>query len=221
MYKEPQDIISDLIQEDITVDINQGEEAPTMEPIQPEAPKKITVDIEPKVKVNIVNPNMKKLQFELNMRKALNGDILIFDHADIDIVLIVEKKKIVAFPKEIMSEVVYGAESRLMEWMRKNGIIEYDSIQSGNVYGSLEGKIHETSERDVIKSTIYQLTEWMKSESPSSLMKQGHDDMVQDAVLDPDEDVSTELGEVPHAPEKGSILQHNLFAPYLYGKYTY
>ena len=221
MYKEPQDIISDLIQEDITVDIKQGEETPTMEPIQPEAPKKITVDIEPKVKVNIVNPNMKKLQFELNMRKALNGDILIFDHADIDIVLMVEKKKIVAFPKEIMSEVVYGAESRLMEWMRKNGIIEYDSIQSGNVYGSLEGKIHETSERDVIKSTIYQLTEWMKSESPSSLMKQGHDDMVQDAVLDPDEDVSTELGEVPHAPEKGSILQHNLFAPYLYGKYTY
>ena len=44
-----------------------------------------------------------------------------------------------------MSEVVYGAESRLMEWMRKSGIIEYDSIQGGNVYGSLEGKIHEST----------------------------------------------------------------------------
>ena len=38
----------------------------------------------------------------------------------------VEKKKLVAFPKDLMSEVVYGAESRLMEWMRKNGIIQYE-----------------------------------------------------------------------------------------------
>ena len=133
----------------------------------------------------------------------------------------VEKKKIVAFPKDLMSEVVYGAESRLMEWMRKSGIIEYDSIQGGNVYGSLEGKIHESKERDSIKSTIYQLSEWIKSEAPSSKMKKGHDDMMQDAVLRPDESMSTELGEVPHEEEKGSIMQNSLFAPYLYGRYTY
>jgi hypothetical protein len=52
-------------------------------------------------------------------------------------------------------------------------------------------------------------------------MKKGHDDMMQDAQLKPDEDMSTELGEVPHAEEKGSILQHNLFAPYLYGRYSF
>ena len=133
----------------------------------------------------------------------------------------VEKKKLVAFPKDLMSEVVYGAESRLMEWMRKNGVIEYDSIQGGNVYGSLEGKIHESKERDPIKSTIYQLSEWIKSEAPSSKMKKGHDDMMRDAQLEPDEENHTELGEVPHAEEKGSITQHGLFAPYLYGRYTY
>ena len=163
----------------------------------------------------------KAVNFEMNVRKALNGDLLIFDHTDIDIVLMVEKKKIVAFPKDLMSEVVYGAESRLMEWMRKNGVIEYDSIQGGNVYGSLEGKIHESKERDSIKSTIYQLSEWIKSEAPSSKMKKGHDDMMRDAQLEPDEENHTELGEVPHAEEKGSILQHSLFAPYLYGRYTY
>ena len=27
--------------------------------------------------------------------------------------------------------------------------------------------------------------------------------------------------EVPAEEQKGSILQHNLFAPYLYGRYTY
>ena len=48
-----------------------------------------------------------------------------------------------------------------------------------------------------------------------------HDEMMDNAMLDPDAENSTELGEVPHEEEKGSILQHNLFAPYLYGKYTY
>ena len=217
-YKQPQDIISDLIQEDITVNIQQNDTPVMPEPV---VPREITVDIKPQVKVNIINPNMKKLQFELNMRKALNGDILVFDHKDIDIVLMVEKKKIVAFPKEIMSEVVYGAESRLMEWMRKNGIIEYDSIQGGNVYGSLEGKIHETDERDIIKSTIYQLSEWMMSEAPAGKMIKGHDDMVQDELLEPDQDMSTELGEIPHEPEKGSIRSFGMFDPYMYGRYTY
>ena len=52
-------------------------------------------------------------------------------------------------------------------------------------------------------------------------MKKGHDDMMQAAQLEPDEENHTELGEVPHGEEKGSIAQHNLFAPYLYGRYTY
>ena len=226
MYKKPQDIVSDLLQEDIGIDI----QTPTSVNFKsPEPDTDIGVDIEkdkevyikPQISVDIINNNARTTKFEMNIRKALNGDLLVFDHADIDIVLMVEKKKIIAFPKDLMSEVVYGAESRLMEWMRKNGVIEYDSIQGGNVYGSLEGKIHESKERDSIKSTIYQLSEWIKSEAPSSKMKKGHDDMMQDAQLQPDEENHTELGEVPHAEEKGSILQNTLFAPYLYGRYTY
>lgn len=226
MYRKPQDIVTDILNEDVgidilrptSIDVNSSEEDPKL---GVDVKKNKQIDIKPQVSVNIVNNDSKTTTFEMNIRKALNGDLLVFDHADIDIVLMVEKKKIVAFPKDLMSEVVYGAESRLMEWMRKNGIIEYDSIQGGNVYGSLEGKIHESKERDPIKSTIYQLSEWIKSEAPSSKMKKGHDDMMQDGLLQPDEENHTELGEVPHAEEKGSIVQHSLFAPYLYGRYTY
>ena len=31
--------------------------------------------------------NEKKVRLELNARQALNGDVMIFDHGDIDIVL--------------------------------------------------------------------------------------------------------------------------------------
>ena len=226
MYSKPQDIITELLKEDVNIDIQTPtginlKPPPTEDDFNIDIEKDKDVHINPQLGVKITNNNERTVNFEMNVRKALNGDLLVFDHADIDIVLMVEKKKIVAFPKDLMSEVVYGAESRLMEWMRKNGIIEYDSIQGGNVYGSLEGKIHESKERDSIKSTIYQLSEWIKSEAPSSKMKKGHDDMMQDAQLEPDDKNATELGEVPHAEEKGSIVQHSMFAPYLYGRYTY
>ena len=181
----------------------------------------VKVNVKPTVSVEIKNPNKKRIGFEMNMRKALNGDLMIFDHKDIDIIVMTEKKKVVAFAKDLMSEVVYGAESRLMEHLRRNGVIEYDSIQGGNVYGSLEGKHHESTERDSIKAVIYQISEWMNDELPYIEATKGHDEDMEDAMLDPDDKNSTELGEVPHAEEKGSIRDHNMFAPYIYGRYTY
>ena len=183
-----------------------------------------------KIKVKVNKPSGVRVEirkeeiptsFKLNARKALNGDIMIFDHADIDIVILTEKKKIVAFAKEIMSDIVYGAESRLFEFLRKKGIVAYDSIQGGNVYGSLEAKIHESKEMDEIKITLLNVSKWMDSERPYFESMNAHDEMMDNAILDPNEEHSTELGEVPHEEEKGSILQHNLFAPYLYGRYTY
>ena len=226
MYKPPQDIITDLLKEDIGVNIDQSV---TVNLKQRMANRKIgvnidqptAVDYKPQIGVDIVNPNERKHEFSVNMREALNGDLMFMDHKDIDIILMKEKKKIVAFPKDLMSEVVYGAESRLMEYLRKKGIIQFDSIQGGNVYGSLEGKILESKETDEIALSVYQLNEWIKSEFPSSARKEKYTKQIKNMELDPDDNLSTELGEVPHAEEKGSIRQHNLFAPYLYGRYTY
>jgi len=195
---------------------------------------KITND-QPEEDSNKVNVKIKKsdeiqveivkedppISFKLNARKAMNGDIMIFDHADIDIIILTEKKKVVAFAKEIMSDIVYGAESRLFEYLRKRGIVAFDSIQGGNVYGSLEAKIHESTEFDPIKMTLLNVSKWMDDERPYFESLKAHDEMMDDAILEPDVENSTELGEVPHEEEKGSILQHNLFAPYLYGRYTY
>ena len=109
------------------------------------------------IRIEIIDPDVDKIIFNIQARRALNGDIMIFDHKDIDIVVMDAQKKIVAFAKDLMSEVVYGAETRLMEHLRRFGIIEYDSIQGGNVYGSLEGKIHESKDLDAIKMSIYQI----------------------------------------------------------------
>jgi hypothetical protein len=176
-------------------------------------------EAQPDIKLTIKEKNTKN--YNLHLRKALNGDLMIFDHTDIDIVVMLEEKKVVAFAKDIMSEVVYGAEDRLFSHLRKKGIIKYDSIKGGNVYGSLEGQIHDSQELDEIKATLIQIAEWIDSERPYFEAARAHDEMMDDYLTNPDQEDSTELGEIPHAEEKGSILQHNLFAPYLYGRYTY
>ena len=45
------------------------------------------------IRIEIVNPDVEKVTFSVQARRALNGDIMIFDHKDIDIVIMNEKKK--------------------------------------------------------------------------------------------------------------------------------
>ena len=179
------------------------------------------VEKAPNLTVEFKGEETETLNFQLKLRSALNGDLMILDHKDIDIVVQPQNNKVVTFAKEILSDQVYGAESRLLEFLRKKGIIEYDSIQGGNIYGSLEGKIMESSTQDPLKATLLNISEWMKSEQPYIQGTTAYEEMEDNALLHPDNANSTELGQVPQAAEKGSINQDSIFAPYLYGRYTY
>jgi len=183
--------------------------------------KDIGVNIKPTVGISITNNRLKDYVFEITARENLNGDLMIYDHKDIDIVLMQEQKKIIAFAKDLLTDTVYGAESRLFEFLRRHGIVAYDSIQGGNIYGSMEAKIIDSKKYDSVRSALVQIAEWFKDEKPMMDEMEQHDEMMDDALLNPDDEHATELGEVPHEEEKGSILQKNMFAPYLYGRYTY
>ena len=60
-------------------------------------PEGVSVDVRPTVGVKITQNNKIDYTFEIIAREALNGDLLIYDHKDIDIVLMQEKKKIIEF----------------------------------------------------------------------------------------------------------------------------
>ena len=184
----------------------------------------LKVDFEkPSIPINIIDPSKNIYEFKLNLRRALNGDLMVFDHADIDIIILLEKKKVVAFAKDMMSDVVYGAENRLFSHLRSRGVVAYDSIRGGNVYGSMEGILLEKkgAEPEALDYVLYQISEWLKTEKPYTDAVEANEEMLDDALTNPDDEYSTELGEVPHEEEKGSLRQKGLFAPYLYGRYTY
>jgi hypothetical protein len=173
----------------------------------------------PDDKVTITVAEKDRVEAKLKLRSAINGDLMIMDHKDIDIVISQNDKKITAFAKDILSDMVYGAESRLLEYLRRNGLIQIDSIQGGNIYGSLEAKLQDAPK--VVEATLMKIAEWMEEEGPMMSGRTAYDEMEDEHLLQPDNEFSTELGEVPQAEEKGSIVKSNLFAPYMYGRYTY
>ena len=55
------------------------------------------------ITVKIGRENQTALvRLEMDLRKSVNGDLMIFDHGDIDIVLSPSSNKVVAFPKDTM-----------------------------------------------------------------------------------------------------------------------
>ena len=184
----------------------------------------VNIDSSPKIGVNINNPNLHEVKFKLNIREAHNGDLMIFDHPDIDIVIMVEKKKIVTFAKDLATDVVYGTSSRLMERLRQKGVIGYETIQGGNVYGSLEGQLLEAKSPEM-KDKLFplilnQISEWIESERPYFETVHDYEQMYDDSLTHPDKEDSTELGKVPQEVEKGSIRPY-VFGAYPYGGYYY
>ena len=195
----------------------------------PEAPpenRNVEVEVKEaeKIKVTIPDPNLYEVKFKLNIREAHNGDLMIFDHPDIDIVVMVEKKKVVTFAKDLATDVVYGTSSRLMERLRKKGVIAYDTIQGGNVYGSLEGQLLEMKNPEMKQSLfpliLNQISEWIESERPYFETVQDYEQMYDDSLTHPDAEDSTPLGKVPQEAEKGSMRPY-VFGAYPYGGYYY
>tara|TARA_B100000073_G_scaffold346794_1_gene359134 strand:+ start:9396 stop:9944 length:549 start_codon:yes stop_codon:yes gene_type:complete len=155
-----------------------------------------------------VNVNIKlDPRIELKARRTLSGDIMILDHEDMDIVLMLEKKKCVTFPKSEFSDKSYVAQDRMMSFLAKKGLIDRGSVVGGNVFGSLEAKMLESKVEgiDQTQALLFSIEEYITGEKKFFRQSKDYDDARLDAMLRPAPDDSTELGDVPQAAEKGSM----------------
>ena len=194
------------------------------QPVMQDTSIGVKIDRSPSIGVAINNPLLHEIKFKLNIREAHNGDLMIFDHPDIDIIVMIEKMKVVTFAKDLATDIVYGTSSRLMERLRTKGVIAYETIQGGNVYGSLEGQLLEMKNPEkedmLMPLVLNQISEWIESERPYFEAVEDYEQMYDDELTKPDQDESTELGEVPQAAEKGGIRPY-VFGAYPYGGYYY
>ena len=160
--------------------------------------------------------NRRLVTLEMDIRKSLSGDLMIFDHGDIDIVLSPTQNKVIAFPKEEISDYVYGAQNRLFTFLRKRGVVIPESIQGGSFYGSFEAVIEKPKNEDMSASklALVNISNFITEERPYFESTEAIISMTDDEFIDPDKEDSTELGEVPQAVKQGSIRKGFIRDPY-------
>tara|TARA_R110000824_G_scaffold56236_5_gene154133 strand:+ start:777 stop:1322 length:546 start_codon:yes stop_codon:yes gene_type:complete len=142
---------------------------------------------------------------EMVIRRTMDGDYMIMDHTEVDIIVMPKSMKVVAFPKDLMSDMIYGTENRLFRFLSSKGLIEIGSIQAGSIYGSLEARLLKSDNFDTVKMTILNLQKWIDEERPYFEFSDKLEDMVADRFVDPNDEESTELGEIPHDTTKGAL----------------
>ncbi len=153
----------------------------------------------------------------LKVAKSLNDDVMVFDHADIYIVVQPKTQKVIAYAKDVMNDYVYGAQNRLFHYLAKRGIVNPESIQGGNVYDSMECKYYPSEKFDVIKLLLLNIHRFIEDEKPYFEFVEAYDEMMTDKFTDPTDEDSTNLGEVPQASKKGTVGG----SPFTYGNAYY
>ncbi len=160
------------------------------------------------ITINIGKDEQKEtIRLEMDIRKSIAGDLMIFDHGDIDIVVSTTTNKVTAFPKESLNDLVYGAQNRLFAFLRKKGIVVSESIQAGAFSGAMEAQLQTPFKEsiDAAKLALVNLNSFIEEERPYFESLEAIVAMDDEMLVHPEKETSTELGEVPQSTEQGSI----------------
>jgi hypothetical protein len=183
----------------------------------------VRVGTEPDADLELETPPVRKEKskphatVELRMRKTLDGDLIIYDHEDLDIVISPTNSKVTTFPKVNTDESSYHSQMRLFDFLQEKGTILRDSVQGGSVYNAVEGKIMEAVDPgvDAIQVVILTISEFLDIERPYFARKEEYEKMQDDRLTQPTDEDSTRLGEVPQADQKGGLYPGLYFQPFL------
>lgn len=163
------------------------------------------------------------LKIKLNIRKSLDGNLIIYSHEDLDIIIDQKNNKILACSTDQkVNDKVYDSQNRFFKFLVKRGLVDPASVRFGSIYGVLEGKILKPKDSKInqFDLVLINISKWIEKEKPSFLyVRQMHKNRVND-LTDPSEEESTELGEIPHLTQKGSsernigVAATNQWKPY-------
>jgi len=145
----------------------------------------------------------------LKARKTMDGNVMIYDHPDIDVMVSPSANKVITIPKEQYGDHIYATQSRLFDYLGKKGAIDPATVQAGNIFGSLEGTILsiEESQKEKVNGpqvAIYSIAEFFQKEAPLYRGYKEYEEEFDKSLTDPSDDDTTRLGKIPHEPKQGS-----------------
>ena len=148
---------------------------------------------------------VSEVKLSLNLRRNLAGDIMIFDHNDIDIVLMPRKSKVMTFPKDSLGDHVYEAQNRLFHFLARKGIVERESIRGGNVFSSMEALVQESQDLNSMQHALLVIGKFIEEEAPLIEFEQAFEAEQERYLSEPLPDESTDFDAKRHSTSKGSI----------------
>lgn len=157
-----------------------------------------------KLKITIDSRVIEKIF--LNARKTIDGNIIIRDHPELDIFILTATNKVVALPKDQMDDEVYDAQNRFFKFLVQKGVIDFNSVQSGNIFMSMEAQIPEADSGDKIQFVLYACSLFVDEEQPFYDNMKEFEKEMEDQLLEPEPDEHTIFDpEEYHDETKGSL----------------
>ena len=162
------------------------------------------LDLE-KTKIVIKDKNVAKIK--LSVRKTLDGNLIVQDHHSMNIVIVPDKGKIVSFPKDEYSQDCYADQNDLFKFLVKGGVIKPESVNGSNLYGSMEAlyNIEKEGDEEPIEVVMLNIHKFLFNAKEDHKVRKKYIDDLEKNLLHPEEEHSTEMGEIPHSKYKGSI----------------
>jgi len=156
------------------------------------------------IKVKIKDKEVKKIF--LKAKKSIDGNIIVYGHPDLNIFVMPKTSKVVAIPKEELDDEVHSTQDRLFNFLINDGVLDPDSVQTGALFMSMEGKIPKPSgDGDKIEFVLYSLSKFIDKEIPFYKDQEEFEKEENRRLLEPEPDEFTEFDARRHKDTKGSL----------------
>jgi cell division protein FtsI/penicillin-binding protein 2 len=144
---------------------------------------------------------------KLNIRKSLDGKIIVYSHEDLDIVIDQKNGKILAMSTDQKyDDKIYDSQNRLFKYLTKKGIVDPASVKMANIYGVIQGQVLTPEDSNINQNdlVLLNIAKWIELESPNFVESEyKKKERIKD-LTDPEDDETTRLGKVPHRKIQGS-----------------
>jgi len=162
------------------------------------------------------------IEKQIQISRTLNGDYVLDEHPEIDAIVMPQKQKILVLPKDEQTDSIYTLQDNLMKFLNKSGVIIPDSISGGNIYGSLQASYlpDPPGGENALQAVIYSIANFIEQQRPIVRFEKDYEDKIEKSLAEPSVQDSTELGEVPQEPFKGSIPKYGFPTRGIY-RYNY
>jgi hypothetical protein len=133
----------------------------------------------------------------LQVTETLDGNLLISDHDKIDIIIMPSEGKIVTMPKVGAGDNIYEYQRDFINSLYRGGVVNHESIQGGPQFGVLEASYNiENDKVDPVQVALLEVEKYLKMVAGEDAKSEEYDKNIEDRFTDPDEDLTTELGEI-------------------------